>query len=148
MIFTNDGVSFALAALFGGAAVELLNAAVEILDLFLAREFTSVPRRPASFVPARENQMRPFLPLRLRDSQQLHARVRMIARRVATRAEGRSDFFQPAQEQRSREVASHLVRPVAAAIHDFHPGLLPLQQRKCIPGRVEELRKTSARGKE
>ena len=40
MIFTNAGVSFALAALLGGAAVELLNAAIEILDLFLAREFT------------------------------------------------------------------------------------------------------------
>src|SRR5437764_171595 len=142
MIFTNAGVSFALAALLGGAAVELLNAAIEILDLFLAREFTFVRRRPASFVPARENQMRPFLPLRLRDGQQLHARVRMIARRGATRAEGRSDFFQPAQEQRSREVASYPVRPVAAATCDFHPILRPLQARKCISRRVEEFRKS------
>src|SRR5438045_8528653 len=120
MIFTNAGVSFALVALLGGAAVELLNAAIEILDLFLAREFTFVRRRPVSFVPARENQMRPFLSLRLRDGQQLHARVRMIARRVATRAEGRSDFLQPAREQSSREGASYHVGPSAVARMGLH----------------------------
>jgi len=57
-------VALALASLAGGALVELLDAAIEGMNLFGACELRAGRRRPRPFVPAGKNQVRPFLILR------------------------------------------------------------------------------------
>ena len=104
VIVAHRDVPFTLPSLCGRAAIQLLDSTIEFLDLFFAGELSFFRRRPTPFVPARENQMRPILSLGLRDGEQLHARVRMIPRFVAARAETRGDLFEPAQEQDARKL--------------------------------------------
>ena len=79
MVFAHTGVALALASLARGALVELLHAAIEVMNLFGACELRSGWRGPCPFVPACKNQVRPFLILRARHRQQLQARIRMVA---------------------------------------------------------------------
>src|SRR6266513_2375899 len=55
MIFAHAGVAFALASLTRGALVELLHAAIEVMNLFGACELRSGWRGPCPFVPACKN---------------------------------------------------------------------------------------------
>src|SRR6202171_1903444 len=75
MIFAHAVVAFALASLARGAFVELLHAAIENANFFDACEFGADGRRPRPFVPTGPNEVRPFLILRLRHAEQLHARI-------------------------------------------------------------------------
>src|SRR5438552_14448256 len=79
MIFADAGMAFTLTSLARGTLVELLHAAVEGPNFFRARELRAGRRRPRSIVPAGKNQVRPILILRLRHTEQLRPRIRMIA---------------------------------------------------------------------
>src|SRR5947209_10830711 len=68
--FLDAGVTFTLAALSRGALVQSLNAAIECANLFVAGKFVSQRRRPFTFVPAGEDDVRPFLVLCVRYFQQ------------------------------------------------------------------------------
>src|SRR5438093_3630627 len=74
MIFAHAGVAFALTSLARSAFIELLHAALKRANFFRARELRAGRRRPRAFIPAGKNQVRPFLILRLRHGEALHAR--------------------------------------------------------------------------
>src|SRR5205809_2686126 len=121
---------FALTTLTRGAFVELLDAAIEGTNFFLARELRGRRWRPRAFVPAGKNQMRPFLILRVRDCEQLHAGVRMIARGRTRRAERRGRFLKPAQKESARKFHVQTLRPIARNVFDFERVLLPTEKRE------------------
>src|ERR1700730_7869487 len=98
---------------------------VESANLFLARELRAWRRRPRAFVPAGKNQMRPFLILRMRDCEQLHTRIRMIARGRTCRAERRGRFLKPAQKERARKLYIEALGPIACDVFNFQCVLLP-----------------------
>src|SRR5262249_56244911 len=79
MIFAHSRVAFSLASLARGAPIKLLDTLIESVNLFGACELCTCGRGPRTLVPSRKNQMRPCLILRPRHSEQLHARVWMIA---------------------------------------------------------------------
>ncbi len=62
-------MSFAVAAAPGRVVIELADTLIESGDGFFAREFALGRWRPGTLIPAGKNQMRPFPPAGLRDSQ-------------------------------------------------------------------------------
>src|SRR3712207_6382511 len=82
--------------------------------------------------------------MRLRDGEQMDARVRMIARRIARSAEGRRDVLEPAEEKSARELRAQLRRPSAASIRNLCPMLCPREMRQRVACFVEKRRKRCA----
>ena len=130
MIFAHAGVAFALASLTRGALVELLHVSIEDANFFRARELRAGRRRPRAFVPTGKNQVGTVLILRLRHGEQLHARVRMIARGRTRGAKRRSRFFKPAQEEGAQKFRIETLRPIARDADNFERVLLPAEIRE------------------
>src|SRR5437868_4111640 len=130
MVFADAGVAFTLASLTRGTFVQLLHAAIEGANFFRARKLSASRRRPGAFVPAGKNQVGPFLILRVRYGEQLHAGIRMIAGRSARRAESGGSFLEPAQKKRARKCGIQTLRPIAAHVRDFKRLLFPAEMRE------------------
>src|SRR5437016_5832997 len=130
MIFAHAGVAFALASLTRGALVELLHVSIEDANFFRARELRAGRRRPRTFVPTGKNQVGTVLILRLRHGEQLHARVRMIARGRTRGAKRRSRFFKPTPEEGARKFRIEALRPIARNAGNFERVLLPAEIRE------------------
>src|SRR5207249_12054848 len=112
MIFAHAGVAFALASLTRGALVELLHVSIEDVNFFRARELRAGRRRPRAFVPTGKNQVGTGLILRLRHGEQLHARVRLLAR-GRTRGDARhSRLLMPKQTEGTRKYRVEALAPI------------------------------------
>ena len=69
--------------------------------------------------------MRPFLSVGLRNSEELDARVRMIAARFSRCGKGKGDLVQPPQIKRAGKLDFQFIDPIAGSSRYLHPMRLP-----------------------
>src|SRR5437763_17209849 len=96
IVFANAAVPFALTSLSSSPFVQLLNATIERANLFSATKLGAGRRGPVPLVTRGNNEVRPFLVLRLGDVVQLDASIWTVARRRSSRHCSRGRFAEPA----------------------------------------------------
>src|SRR5881396_3044808 len=126
--FAYAPMPFALPAAFRCAAIQRLVLAIELVDLLIANKSKLVvQRRPRFIVQAGKNQMGPRLLLRVRISEQVHARVWMRAEIVALQCRRAKKFPQPPQIGSLRKFRCQPIAPIAAEPFHFIPMFSPAE---------------------
>src|ERR1700736_3103419 len=107
-------MAFALPAALRRACVQRFVLAIEFVNLLFANKSELVvDRRPRVVIQSRENQMRPWLALRIRVSEQMDARVWMSAKIIPLERWRAENFLKPAQIPAFRKSGAKSLAPAA-----------------------------------